>query len=66
MVGVVRVSLVLKAFLGRRELEGPEEVVCLFEVRAYSEDLMDQVFNADDPVLAKLFLNDLVVSQRNS
>ena len=42
------------------ELEGPQEVGGVLEVGANSEDLMDQILNADDAHLAQLALNDLV------
>jgi len=34
------------------QLEWPQEVGCLLEVGANGEDLVDQVFDADDAVLA--------------
>jgi hypothetical protein len=46
---------------GGGELEGPEEVGGLLEVRANGEDLVDQVLNGDDTVLAEVLLNDGVV-----
>lgn len=53
-------------YRGRRKLEWPQEVGCLLEGRAHSVDLMDQVLNADDVVLAKSLLNDAVVDQWNA
>ena len=35
------------------QLERPQEVVCLLEVRANSDNLVDQVFNTDDPVFTQ-------------
>lgn len=43
------------------ELEGPEEVVGFLEVGTDSGDLMDQVFDADNVVLAESLGNDGVV-----
>ena len=48
------------------QLEWPEEVVCFLEVGADSDDLMDQILDADDVELAEIVLNDLVVSDGNS
>jgi hypothetical protein len=48
------------------QLEGPQEVVCLLEVRANSVDLMNEIFDANNVVLAEGFLDDLVVEQRNT
>jgi hypothetical protein len=45
------------------KLEWPEEVGCLLEVGADSIDLVNQVLHADDAVLSKVLLNDLVVGQ---
>jgi hypothetical protein len=46
---------------GRRELEGPQEVAGLLEVGADGVDLVDQVLDADNAVLAEVLLDDLVV-----
>jgi hypothetical protein len=48
-----------------RQLEGPQEVADLLEVWSHGEDLVDDVLNADDAVLAEVFLNDGVVSKGN-
>jgi len=63
---VVGVSLQLEAFLGRVQLEGPQEVIHLLEVRAEGGDLMDDILNRYYAMLAKLTLNDAVVSERDS
>ena len=42
------------------ELEGPQEVRGVLEVGANGEDLVDQIFDADDVVLAQLLLDDVV------
>ena len=46
---------------GRGQLEGPQEVGGLLEVGADGVDLVDQVLNADDAVLAEVLLDELVV-----
>jgi hypothetical protein len=45
------VPLLLEAAEGCLQLERPEEVVGLLEVRAHRHDLVDKVLNADDIVL---------------
>ncbi len=42
------------------ELEGPQEVGGVLEIGANSEDLMNQIFNANDVVLSQLLLNDVI------
>ena len=56
----------VEATVGVGELEGPEEVVGLLEVGADGVDLVDQVFHADNAVLAEVLLNDLVVGKSNA
>ena len=56
----------VEATVGVGELEGPEEVVGLLEVGANGVDLVDQVFHADNAVLAEVLLNDLVVGKSNA
>ena len=56
----------VEATVGVGELEGPEEVVGLLEVGANGVDLVNQVFHADNAVLAKVLLNDLVVGKSNA
>lgn len=51
---------------GVAELEGPEEVGGLLEVGANSEDLVNEILNADDAVLAEVLLNDAVVGERDA
>lgn len=55
-----------EATVGVAELEGPQEVGGLLEVGANGEDLMDEILNADDAVLAEVLLNDGVVGQGNA
>ena len=38
---------------GAAELEGPEEIVRLLEVRPHSVDLVNEVLHADDAILPK-------------
>lgn len=46
---------------GRGEFKGPQEVGRLLEVGANSEDLVNQVLNRNDTILAELLLNESVV-----
>jgi hypothetical protein len=55
-----------EATSGVGELEGPEEVVGLLEVGANGVDLVDQILHANNAVLAKGLLNDLVVGERDT
>lgn len=48
------------------QVEWPQEVVDLLEVRTNGEDLVDQVLDGDDTVLAQSGLDDLVVRQSDS
>ena len=48
------------------QLERPQEVADLLEVRAHGEDLMDQVLHADNTVLAQVVFDDLVVGEGNA
>ena len=48
------------------ELEWPQEVRGILEVGSNSQDLVDQVFNADDSKFTKRLLNDLVGSDWGS
>ena len=52
--------------VGVGELEGPEEVGSLLEVGADGVDLVDEIFNTDNAVLAKVLLNNGVVSKSNA
>lgn len=56
----------MPATIGVGELEGPEEVVGLLEVGANGVQLVDQVLHADNAVLAKVLLDDLVVGERHT
>lgn len=60
---LVGMTLLLEALFRGRELDGPQEVVGLLEVRAAGSDLMDEVLNTNDSVFAQDFLNDAVVGQ---
>ena len=48
------------------ELEGPQEVGGLLEVGANGVDLVDEILNADDAVLAEVLLNNGVVGKSNA
>ncbi len=45
------------------QLEWPQEVACLFEVRSNGDDFMDQVLHTDNSVLPKVILDQGVVSE---
>ena len=51
---------------GVRELERPEEVRGLLEVRASGRYLVYKILNAEDVVLAKRLLDHAVVGERNT
>ena len=51
---------------GRTELHGPQAVVGFLKVLAHWVDLMDEILNADDTILAQLLLNDWIVSDGNT
>jgi len=56
----------VEASSGWVELERPQELVGLLEARSNGVDLVNQIFNADDSVLAQLALDDSVVSDSNA
>lgn len=62
----VVVSLLVEATERRAELERPEEVVSLLEVRADGVNLVDQVLHARDAVLAEGFLNLAVAAETDA
>jgi hypothetical protein len=45
------------------QLEGPQEVARLLEVRANGEDLMDEILHAHNAVLAQVLFDESVVSE---
>lgn len=51
---------------GVRELERPQEVANLLEVWSNSEDLVNDVLNANDAVFSQVLLNDGIVGESNS
>lgn len=55
-----------EATVGVGQLEGPQEVRGLLEVGSNGEDLVDQILNADQAVLAERIFDKLVVGQRNA
>ena len=55
-----------EAAVGVAKLEGPQEVGGLLEVGADGVDLVDQVLNANDAVLAQVLLDDGVVGEGNA
>ena len=56
----------VEAAIGAAELEGPEEVGSLLEVGADGVDLVDEILDTDNAVLAQALLNDGVVGQRDA
>jgi len=48
------------------ELEWPQEVGSIFEIGSDGEDLVDQILNADNTILAKAVLNNSVVGKSNA
>lgn len=48
------------------QLEWPQKVVSLLEVRTDGDDLVNQVIDGQDTVLTQVFLNDSVVGKSNS
>ena len=54
-------KLLLESAVGGRELEWPEKVGGFLEVGADSEDLVNEILAADDVLLAKDFLDNLVI-----
>ena len=48
------------------QLEGPEEVGGLLEVGTQGVDLVDEVLNADQTVLAEVLLNESVVGETDA
>lgn len=55
-----------EAAVGVGELEGPQEVGGLLEVGANSVDLVDEILDTDNAVLAEVLLDDGVVRQGNA
>ena len=51
---------------GIGKLEGPKEVGGLLEVWTHSYNFVDKIFNAENIIFAKVFLNDGVVAERNT
>lgn len=45
------------------QLERPQKVARLLEVRADGDNLMDQILHAHDPVFSQVVLDDLVVRE---
>mmetsp|Transcript_60618 Transcript_60618/g.69214 ORF Transcript_60618/g.69214 Transcript_60618/m.69214 type:complete len:220 (-) Transcript_60618:34-693(-) len=59
-------SLVGVSSSGSAQFEWPQEVVSFLEVRSTGENFVDQIFNADDTVLAQNFFDDTVVGEGES
>ena len=63
---VESLALLSLATLGRAELERPQEVVGLTEVRTDSVDLVNEVLHAHNAVLAEALLDNGVVDERKA
>ena len=48
------------------QLEWPQKVAGLLEIRPHSNNLMDQVLHTDDAKFAQLLLDDLVIGEGNA
>ncbi len=48
------------------QLERPQKITGLLEVRAYSQDLMDQVLHTHNSIFTQVLLDDLVVGEGNT
>jgi hypothetical protein len=57
-------ALVLHAALGTGQLEGPQKLVDNLELVPASVDLVNDIFHADDTMLAEVLLDDSVGSDR--
>ena len=51
---------------GVAQLEWPQKVTSLLEIRSDSNNLMDQVLHTDDAKFAQLLLDDLVIGEGNA
>lgn len=60
------VELLAEATGGGVELEGPEEVSSLLEVRTHGVDFVNEIFHREDTVLAEDTLDLLVVDERDT
>jgi hypothetical protein len=59
-------ALVLHAALGTGQLEGPQKLVDNLELVPASVDLVNDIFHADDTMLAEVLLDDSVGSDRET
>lgn len=59
-------KLLLETSSGAVQLEGPQEVVGLLEVRPDGEDLVNEILHTDDALILKLTLDDRIVCQGNT
>lgn len=57
---------VLESTSGSPQLERPQEVVCLLKVPTYRVNLVDQVLQGSDAVLAQTVLDQAVIGEGNS
>ncbi len=59
-------SLIRESSSRSSKFEGPQEVVCFFEVRTNSVDFVNQIFNVVDAMLSKWFSYNGVWWERDS
>jgi len=45
------------------QLERPQEVICLFEIRSNSENLMNQIFHTLNSIFPQIFSDESIVGQ---
>ncbi len=60
------VGLLAPSTGGGVQLEGPQEVGGVLEIGADGQDLVNQIFDANDVVLAQLLLDDVVGGDRDA
>ena len=60
------ISFLVETTQRRAQLESPQEVVGLLEVRTNSSDFMDQIFHAGDTVFAQSLFDLAVASDTNT
>mmetsp|Transcript_53851 Transcript_53851/g.80363 ORF Transcript_53851/g.80363 Transcript_53851/m.80363 type:complete len:247 (+) Transcript_53851:211-951(+) len=63
---VQELCLARESTLGVAELEGPQEVVRLLEMRSNRDQLVDEICCATDSKLAQTFLDDRVIGDRDA
>ena len=59
-------TLFAEATFGGREFEWPEEIVCLLERGPAGEDLVDEIFGADDALVSEGALYNRIIGESNA